>query len=51
MLKNIQQRDKIKKEWCHNNDINFLEIPHTEFNNIEILLNNFIKMDMNHQQV
>lgn len=34
-----QKHDKIKKEYCENNNINFLEIPYWEFNEIEDILN------------
>ena len=41
-LKAIQFNDKIKKEWCKTNNIPLLEIHYSDFDNIEIILNNFI---------
>ena len=37
-LKERQKRDKIKKDYAHKNNFNFLEIPYTDFNNIENIL-------------
>jgi len=37
-FKEIQKRDKIKEDYCYNNGINLLIIPHWEFNNIESIL-------------
>lgn len=34
--------DKIKKNWCKNNNVELLEIPYNDFNNIETLLRNFL---------
>ena len=31
----IQERDKIKTEYCHENKINYIIIPHWEFCNTE----------------
>lgn len=38
-LKGLQYRDKIKKIFCFNNKINYLEISYKEFNNINNILN------------
>jgi len=38
----IKIKDKIKKDYCKNNNINLIEIPYWEFNNIEEILNNCI---------
>lgn len=40
-LKNIQCRDRIKNEYCQNNNIALIRIPYYEINNIDI--NNLIK--------
>lgn len=37
-----QQRDNVKRVYCQNNNIKLVEIPYTEFNNIENLLNNIL---------
>lgn len=37
-FKKIQQHDKIKNQYCKDNNINLLRIPHTEFDNIEKIL-------------
>jgi hypothetical protein len=39
-LKGRQYRDKIKKEFCLTNNINYIEIAYTEYNNINQILNN-----------
>ena len=40
--KDIQKRDKIKYDYCKNNDINLLVIKYTDFNIIKELIDNFI---------
>ena len=42
-LKNLQLRDQIKRDWTKNNNVPLLEIPYWDFNNIESILENFIK--------
>jgi hypothetical protein len=42
MFKEIQQRDLIKKQWCETKNIPFLEIPYTEFDNIENIIIEFL---------
>lgn len=42
-LKYIQKHDRIKTDYCKSNNINLIRIPYTEFNNIESILNEFIK--------
>lgn len=37
-LKSIQQNDRIKSEYCDQNNIKLIRIPHTEFYNIEHIL-------------
>lgn len=37
-LKETQRRDKIKTDYCRNNGINIIRIPHWEFDNIEKIL-------------
>ena len=39
-LKGRQYRDKIKKEFCLTNNISYIEIAYTEYNNINQILNN-----------
>ena len=41
-LKKNKKRDKIKEDYCYNNGINLLIIPHWEFNNIESILINIL---------
>jgi len=41
-LKNIQLRDKIKTRYCKDNNINLLRIPYTEFDNIYLILENYL---------
>lgn len=43
-LKEVQYRDSIKKKWCKNNGIRFLEISYLQFKNIEVILKNEIKV-------
>lgn len=43
IFKETQKRDKIKNEYCKNNNITLLRIPYTKFDNIEIILENFLK--------
>lgn len=38
-LEDQQKRDNIKREYCKNNNIRLLEIPYTEYDNIEDILN------------
>ena len=38
MLSNVIKRDNIKRNYCINNNINFIEIPYYEFDNIEKIL-------------
>lgn len=40
----IKKRDKIKLEWCKNNNINFLIIPYWKFNEIEKEINIFLNI-------
>ena len=42
-LEDIQKRDKIKYDYCKNNNIDLLVIKYTDFNNIEHIITNFIK--------
>jgi len=37
-LKSQQKRDKIKKEYCKNNNIKLIEIPYWDFNNIKQII-------------
>ena len=37
-----KRRDKIKDNYCKNNDITLIRIPYTDFNNIERILNKYI---------
>jgi len=37
-FKKLQERDKIKTEYCKKNNIKLIRIPYTEFNNIEKIL-------------
>lgn len=46
MFEKTQRYDMIKNQYAHNNNIPLLRIPYTEFNNIEILVREFI--DTNH---
>jgi hypothetical protein len=39
-LEGRKYRDKIKKEFCYQEKINYLEIPYKEFNNINTILKN-----------
>jgi len=39
-LKIVQHRDKIKTNYCRDNNIKLIRIPYTEFNNIESILEN-----------
>lgn len=43
-LKNTQIRDKIKNNFCEKNDIIFIRISYKDFKNIEIILNNKLKI-------
>ncbi len=47
MLENIQKRDKIKKDFCKDNNIPLLEIPYWDFNKIEEMINEFILNSLN----
>ncbi len=42
IFKGIQHRDLIKKQWCFDNNIHFLEIPYTDFENIENIIIEFL---------
>lgn len=42
-FKQIQIRDRIKDEYCKTHNIPLLRIPYTEFDNIENILENFLK--------
>jgi len=37
-LKKIKQRDKKKKQYCIDNNIQYIEIPYTQYNNIEKII-------------
>ena len=41
-FKSQQYRDKIKTEYCKNNNIKLIRIPYTDFDNIEKILNKYI---------
>ena len=41
-FKRIQKNDNIKKEYCKNNNIKLIEIPYTDFNRIEEILDNYL---------
>jgi hypothetical protein len=41
-LKGVQKRDKIKKDYCNNNNILLIEIPYWDFKNIESIILNVI---------
>ena len=43
-LEDIQKRDKIKYDYCKNNNIDLLVIKYTYFNNIENIIKNFIEI-------
>lgn len=43
-LKLTQKRDKIKSDYCINNNINLIRIPYWDFNNIENILNNLFNL-------
>lgn len=45
-LKNIQFRDKIKTDYCKNNNIKLIRIPYTEFNNIEKILDTYFNYNI-----
>lgn len=36
--------DKIKKDFCNNNSIQLLIISYIDFENIELIINNFINL-------
>jgi hypothetical protein len=42
-LKKQQERDQVKRDYCRNNDIYLLEISYLDYNNIELLLDNFLQ--------
>lgn len=42
-LKDIKMRDKIKYDYCKNNNINLLILKYTDFNNIENIIKDFIE--------
>lgn len=39
-----QKNDKIKSEYCKNNNVSLLVIPHTDFDKIEELLSDYVKI-------
>ena len=39
-----KMRDKIKKEYCESNNIPFLAIPYWDINNVDQILDNFLKL-------
>lgn len=41
-FKEITTNDKIKKDYCKDNSIELIEIPYTQFDNIENILNNVL---------
>jgi len=41
-LKNVQHHDKIKRNYCNNNNIPLLEIPYWDFNKIDNIINQFL---------
>ena len=43
-LKERQDRDKLKNQYCKENNIDLLRIPYWEYNNIEKILNNIEKI-------
>jgi hypothetical protein len=42
-FKNMKKRDKIKQDYCYNNNINLLIIPYWDFDNIEQILYDILK--------
>lgn len=38
----LQRRDKIKTDYCKNNNINLIRIPYTDYNKIEEILNEYL---------
>lgn len=42
-LETVQTHDKIKYDYCKNNNIDLLVIKYTDFNNIENIIKNFIE--------
>ena len=44
MLLETQYRDKIKNEYCKNNNIRLVRIPYSEYDNIENILNKELKI-------
>ena len=42
-FKETIRNDRIKRNYCKENNINLLEIPYTQFENIEKILNNILK--------
>lgn len=42
MLKIVKNRDKIKREWCKNNNITLVEIPYWDFDKIERYISELI---------
>jgi hypothetical protein len=47
-LKDVQERDKIKNEYCKNNNINLMRIPYTDYEklNEEYILNKFTELKL-----
>lgn len=50
-LQVIQQRDKVKNEYCLNNNISLLRIPYTKLKNIEPILYKELKSPCQHQSI
>ena len=44
VLKSVKKRDGIKKKWCAEKCLPFLEIPYWEFDNIESLVKKFCSL-------
>ena len=42
-LEDVRKRDKIKTDYCKNNNIHLLRISHLEIDNIEKILDNELK--------
>ena len=45
-IKNLrrQETDSIKRDYCKSHDIPLVEIPYTEFDNIDTILKNLLKI-------
>lgn len=46
ILKRTQISDKIKRKWAKEKEIPLLEIPYWEYNNIDKILSNFLKLEL-----